>query len=211
MQEYIKIVNIIDKSGSMYNMIDTAIDGFNSFLNEQKTVDGDAVVTTVTFSNLYNKMYDSVDVQDCALLSAANYRPGGTTALYDAIGKTISHEIDLLGNLPNEERPTKTLCVILTDGQENSSVVYKKGAIKEMIGDMKENFKWEFIFLAADENASLTAETIGISKGNSFAFSNSSDGLKDAYDSVSFATSSYRSMKSTKVDNLMDDYRDTKK
>jgi hypothetical protein len=171
------------------------------------------VVSTALFSyhDRYNLLYEDIDVKDCYLLNKENYRPGGSTALYDAIGQTINHEIDKLGNLPVEERPEKILCVILTDGYENDSKKFNKEQIKKLIGEMKEDFKWEFIFLAANEDASLTAETMGISRGNSYAFVNSAEGLKDAYKGVSFATTSYRHSKSVKLDNLMSNYEEEKK
>ncbi len=207
MKNYTKLVNIIDKSGSMDDIIDSAISGFNEFLHDQKKVEGEALVTTVLFSTLYQTLYEDLDIQNCQYLDKNNYVPNGGTSLYDAIGKTINYEIDKLGNLPVDERPEKTLCVILTDGYENSSKSFTKDSIKKLIGEMKEDFKWEFIFLAANEDASTNAESMGISKGNSYAFTNDSDGLKDAYKGVSFASTSYRMSKSVKLDNLMDEYK----
>lgn len=211
MKEYVKIINIIDRSSSMSSMLDVAINGFNAFLEDQKSVDGDALVSTVQFSNLYNVTYENLDIQKCEYFNRNNYRPGGSTALYDAIGKTIEHEVDLLGNLPKGKRPEKTLCVILTDGEENSSRQFSKEKIKELIGEMKEDFNWEFIFLAANEEAAIAAETMGISSGNAYAFTNTSSGLKDAYMGVSHATRSYRNSKSVSMDGLMDDYKEESK
>ena len=212
MKEYVKIVNIIDRSTSMNSMLDTAINGFNEFIQEQQKVEGDALVSTILFSsgiNFYNKLYENRDIKNCELLTRTNYTTGGMTALYDAIGKAIDEEIDQLGNLPKEKRPLKTLCVILTDGYENKSHMFNKDSIREKISEMKEDFNWEFIFLAANEEASLAAEIMGISKGNAYAFTNSSTGLKDAYAAVSHSTRVYRHSKSVSMDGLMDDYRDS--
>ena len=211
MEKYVKIINIIDNSGSMGSMIDTAINGFNEFLIEQQKVEGKALVTTVLFNNKYEKLYDSLDINECYQLNKENYITGGMTALYDAIGKTIQHELDILGNLPKEERPEKYLCVILTDGYENSSKEFDRSKVKSLIDEMKEGFNWEFIFLAANEDASLTAETMGISKGNSYSFTNNADGLRDAYKGVSYAAMSYRSMSFSDTNlDLMDEYRKSK-
>ena len=211
MNNYVKIINIIDKSGSMGSIIDTAISGFNEFLMDQKRVEGRALVSTVLFSDGYYPIYEDMDVQSVEFLNKNNYTTNGSTALYDAIGRTINNEIDKLGNLPMEERPDKILCVILTDGEENHSSKFTKDQIKKLIGEMREDFKWEFIFLAANEQASTTASTLNISASNSYAFANSAGGLKDAYKGVSFAATSYRQSKSVKMDNLMDDYKSTKK
>jgi hypothetical protein len=211
MEKYVKIINIIDKSGSMKSMIDTAINGFNEFLIEQKSVEGKVLVSTILFNSQYQPLYEDLDIQNCQFLDKNNYIPSSMTSLYDAIGKTINNEIDKLGNIPTEERPEKTLCVILTDGFENSSKSFNKSQIKKLIGEMREDFKWEFIFLSADENASLTAETLGVSRGNSYAFVNNADGLNSAYSAVSFASTKYRNSKSVKLDNLMSDYEEEKK
>ena len=213
MKNYVKIINIIDKSGSMKEMLDAAINGYNEFTMDQKRVDGNALTTTVLFSSSsrYNILYEDVNIVDSYLLTKENYVPDGMTALYDAIGNTINREIDKLGDLAPEDRPDKILCVILTDGKENDSKKFNKDQIKKLINEMRDEFKWEFIFLGADENASLTAETMGISRGNSYSFVQGSDGLRDAYAGISYATKSYRMSKSARLDNLMSDYEEEKK
>ena len=211
MENYIKIINIIDKSGSMSSMLNTAITGFNEFLDEQKGLEGDCLVSTILFDNGYHTLYEDMDIKECYHLDRNNYRPAGGTALYDSICITIDKEIDKLGFLPKEERPQKTLCVILTDGYENGSKKYSSVRVKEMITEMREDFNWEFIFLAANEEASFTAQTMGISTSNSYSFTNNSDGLKDAFAAVNYSSTVYRSSTSDVIsDSLMDDYRNNK-
>lgn len=213
MKEYIKIINIIDRSGSMGSMKETALNGFNGFINEQRTIEGDALVSTILFNNQYQVLYNDIDIKECGLLTNENFITTSTTALYDAIGKTIDSEINKLGELSKEERPMKTLCVILTDGYENASHAYSSQKIKEMITEMKKDFNWEFIFLAANEDSALTAKTMGISASNSYAFTNTSAGLTDAFNGINYASKVYRSasVMSQNLDtsSLMDDYRST--
>lgn len=206
MKKYVKIINILDKSGSMGTIIDSAISGFNEFILGQKSVEGEAVVSTIMFSNLYKVLYENIDIKDCNYLDKTNYIPDGNTALYDAIGKTIENEINKLGALPIEERPEKTLCVILTDGEENASRTFNRERIKQMITEMKEDFKWEFVFLGANEEASLTAQAMGISGGNSYAFTADNDGIKDAFASINFSSKVYRMSSSSKMDDVMTEY-----
>jgi hypothetical protein len=205
MKKYIKIINIIDRSGSMEEKKDATIEGFNSFINDQKSIDGNVLVSTVMFSNIYNILFEDVDLYKIDGLNNENYKTGGSTALYDAIGKTIQTEIDKLGKLPLEERPEKTLCVILTDGEENSSHSYNKDQIKNIINEMRTEFNWEFIFLGASEEASTTAEGMGIARGNSMSFSDNSVGVTHAYNSISKATKLYRTVAKASMDNLMND------
>lgn len=61
-----------------------------------------------------------------------------------------------------------------------------------MITEMREEFNWEFIFLAANQDACFAADSIGISKENAMNFDASGDGVTSAYVSISNATKSYR-------------------
>lgn len=210
MKEYVKIINILDRSTSMNSILDSAISGINEFLDEQKELEGDAKVTTVMFGSDNNKLYENVDIKNCLHFDKNIYRTHGMTALYDAIGDTITSEIDYMGNLPKDERPSKTLCIILTDGKENRSRKYSKSKIKEMIEEMKNDFEWEFIFLAANQDASLSAESMGISSGNSYTFNATDSGTKDVFKGMSFATKMYRSASISSNVNLMDEYLKSK-
>lgn len=205
MKNYTKIICILDRSGSMSSIIDDAIGGFNSFLRSQKEVDGDATMTSHLFDTQYDTIYKDVDIQLVKDFNRNTYVPRGGTALYDSIGKTIDDEIEYLSAIPVEERPEKTLCIILTDGEENSSNKYGRELIKEMIDEMRSDFKWEFIFLAANQDASLKAEAMGISKGNSMTFAYSGAGVGSAYATLNNATTMYRSCTVTDTSNLIKD------
>jgi len=196
---YINILCVLDRSGSMCTIIDDAISGFNYFLKEQKMVKGNAKLQTTLFDTEFI-ISELKNINDVDEFTKETYVPRGATALYDAIGITIDNEIDRIANLPKSERPTKTLVVILTDGEENSSRQYYQEFIKRKIDEMRNEFKWEFIFLAANQDAMFSAESIGISKGNSMNFDATSDGIENAYISISKATSQYRSSKNTNYD-----------
>ena len=84
------IVFIGDRSGSMSPIIDDAIGGFNEFLRKQKKLDDDATMTVVLFDDRYELLYNNVDLQKVNKMTRDDWSPRGMTALYDAIGKTIS-------------------------------------------------------------------------------------------------------------------------
>jgi len=199
MEEYINILCVLDRSGSMSTIINDAISGFNYFLKEQKQIEGYCNLQTMLFDTefIVSKLKNIQKVDE---FNKKTYVPRGGTALYDAIGKTIDTELDRLSTLPKGERPTKTLCVILTDGEENSSREYHQDLIKRMINEMREEFNWEFIFLAANQDAMFTADGLGISRGNSMNFDATGDGVTYAYASMSKATSHYRASKETSYD-----------
>lgn len=201
----LKIVNIIDKSGSMICMLESAIKGYNGFI-ESQIHESDTIVSTMLFSSSDNFICvcDNVNIKECDLFNVGNYIPSGGTALLDAIGDVINTEIDWLGTKPLSDRPDKTLCVILTDGEENCSKRYSQEQIKNMISMMKEDFKWEFIFIGANES-SIMAENIGVSNGNTYTITANESGIDDAYQCISFVANTYRS--SDISENLTDMYK----
>lgn len=129
MENYINILCVLDRSGSMGSIIEKAISGFNHFLKEQKMVKGEAKLQTMLFDDEFI-VSELQNIQKVKEFTTKTYQPRGMTALYDAIGKTIDNELERLSMLPKHKRPSKTLCVILTDGYENASREYHQDLIK---------------------------------------------------------------------------------
>jgi len=202
-----KIICILDASGSMCGIINDAIGGFNTFLKEQQEVDGIANIDILLFDTNFKKIVDSKDIRQVKPLTIKEYYPGGGTSLYDAIGMSIDNELDKLAET-QDYRFDKTLVVILTDGEENSSRKYHQGLIKNMITEMEEEFNWDFIFLAANQDAILTADGMGIKAGKSMNWSADAEGVTFAYSSISKATKLYRTTTKTcseSYDNIFKD------
>lgn len=199
-----KIICILDRSGSMSSIIKDAIGGFNTFLEEQQKLDDVAYMDILLFDTQFSKIVDNIDVKNVIPLTSKTYVPRGGTSLYDAIGKTIDSELDFRAESP-ENQFEKTLVVILTDGEENSSQEYKQQQIKLMIEEMENEFKWNFIFLAANQDAVLAASGIGISAGKSMNFAASGEGVTAAYVSMSKATSYYRTTTNINYDNIFEE------
>lgn len=185
-----EIVFIIDKSGSMYNLVDDTIGGFNGFVKSQSAIDGKAVLTTVLFSSDRKKLYDCVDLHAVEPLTAKQYVVGGSTAMLDAIGETIEEVQKRHDDTPEAERPGQVLCVITTDGQENASTKYKKFQVQKMIEHQTKGHGWQFIFLGANMDAVQEAADIGITY--SATYTADSYGTKSVYNAVNIATTSLR-------------------
>ena len=66
-------------------------------------------------------------------------------------------------NMPEEERPSSVLCVIITDGMENASKQFTARDVKNRIEHQKTKYNWEFVYLAADPDAFAAGEALGIS------------------------------------------------
>ena len=157
-----ELVFILDKSGSMSGLEKDTIGGFNTMLEQQRKVDGECVITTVLFDNRYELLHDRIDIRAVQPITGKEYFVGGSTALLDAIGKTIHKIGSVQKNTTEEYRAEKVMFVIITDGEENASRHYSSAQIRQMIQHQKERYGWEFIFLGANIDAVETAGRFGI-------------------------------------------------
>lgn len=193
------IIAIIDQSTSMSSVASQAIEGFNAFLDTQKKLKDKATMNVVLFSN-YNKitpLYEDriLDVQDVQELSHITYRPNGCTALNDAIVQSMTSFKLKENQMKPSQRPDKVLVIIVTDGEENDSREYPKSRVDEVkaLITKRKSENWQFMFLCSTEDAALTGEALGVSKGNVFQYTNDAVGNAVMFDTMSMATASYRS------------------
>ena len=188
-----EIVCVIDRSGSMASISQDAIGGFNTFLAEQKKVPGEATLTYVQFDTDYEVVHENKPLNDVPDIDSKTYVPRGATALLDAIGKTIESVGKRLSGLAESLRPDKVIFVILTDGEENSSHEYSKAKIKEMITHQKDVYQWEFIFLAANQDAFAEGVKLGIDIKDTSNFAATGKGVRQAYGIATASAAAYRS------------------
>lgn len=190
-EKVVEIVVILDRSGSMSSIKKDAIGGFNEFLRQQKALPGKARMTLVQFDDQYEVTFKSVPLEEVRELTEQTFIPRGMTALSDAIGRTIN--IIGEGNSACCEccRP-KTIVAILTDGQENSSRKFTTHQINDMISHKREYYNWEFIFLAANQDAFAVGGSYGISPSYTWAYTADSIGTRQAFSSMNISTSALR-------------------
>lgn len=193
MRKYVNIICILDMSGSMGSIIESARNGFNNFLNDQKSDGKKKKMTLLFFDDNFYMPYENINIKKVKEVTRETYFANGGTALYDAIGFSIDNFIDNLATLPLEKRPEKTLFVILTDGEENQSSVYHRELIKSMVTEMREEYNAEFIYLGANQDACFTASSLGISSSNAYNYAATSSGIENAYVTMSSAVSYYAS------------------
>ena len=186
-QQLTEIVFILDASGSMHGLEEDTIGGFNSILDKQKKLDGDAFVSTVLFDNESKVVHDRKAIRDIAPMTDRDYSVGGCTALLDAIGGAIHHIGNVHKYAREEDRPRKTLFVIITDGEENDSREYSYANVKHMISRQQAKYGWEFMFLGANIDAAKEAARYGIKKKMAVNFVCDRQGTALNYASVSDA------------------------
>lgn len=190
---YTHISLVLDRSGSMESMRDDAIGGFNTFLKDQQAVPGTATLTLVQFDDRYEKQVDAAPLAGVKPLDATTFVPRGSTALLDAIGRTINETGARLATMPEAERPEKVLFVTLTDGMENASRVFSRSQIFDKITHQRDVYDWEFVFLAANQDAIEAGAAMGFAADASATYAGSGKGQRQAMQAVSQATAKYRS------------------
>ena len=182
-----ELLMILDMFGSMYSLRDDTIGGYNSLIEEQKKEEGSAIVTTVLFNDGYSVVHDRVDINDVKPMTSADYVPQGTTAMLDAVGKAITSIGQKLSEMPEEQRPSKVMVTIITDGYENASREYSWDVIKAMIKEQREKYSWIFTFIGADIDTMAVSNNLGIDSRLSKSYTKSVDGSNSVYKSVSKA------------------------
>ena len=191
-EDLTELVFILDKSGSMCGLEADTIGGFNAMIEKQKNGEGQALVSTVLFSDESRVIHDRVPIDKVRKLTSRQYSVGGSTALLDAVGEAIHHVGNIHKYARKEDVPGKTLFVITTDGMENSSYKYSYKDIKRMIKRQKERYHWEFLFLGANIDAAEMADSIGIDKNCAANYNCDSEGTALNYKVLEEAVSHVR-------------------
>lgn len=186
-KDYTHIAIVLDRSGSMASCADDTIGGFNTFIEEQKNGQGEASLTLCQFDTVYETVHDAIALKDVPPLK---FEPRGSTALLDAIGRTINDTGAWLKGKPEEERPERVVFVILTDGHENASHEFTRPQIKEMIQRQEGSYKWQFVFLGANQDAIATGADMGIPMSSTLTYDTKN--TRQAFHTVSASLSRTR-------------------
>ncbi|MBR6309306.1 MAG: hypothetical protein IKR39_11950 [Lachnospiraceae bacterium] len=192
-----ELVFILDRSGSMSGLEADTIGGFNSMIKKQQKEDGEALVSTVLFDDKCDVLHDRVEISKIKNMTEDDYFVRGCTALLDAVGGAIHHIGNIHKYAREEDRPSKTLFIITTDGLENASKRYSFEDVKQMIERQKEKYNWEFLFLGANIDAIEVARNMGIRKDRAANFMSDSVGTAVNYSVLDKAISRARKCKTS--------------
>ena len=195
-----ELVFILDRSGSMYGLEKDTIGGFNSMLAQQKQTPGETLVSTVLFDHESVVLHDRVPLDKVPMMTREEYTVRGSTALLDAVGGAIHH----IGNVHKyarpEDRPSRTLFIITTDGLENASRTYSYEKVKHMIQRQEKRFGWEFLFLGANIDAAAEGARLGIDADRTATYNCDAEGTALNYASISAVIGEVRCGKKVSAD-----------
>lgn len=164
---------IADRSGSMSGIARDMNGGISTLLAEQSRIPGALAVDIWTFDDKVEHPFDWVRPDD---VKADIIVPRGRTALNDAVGQAIVSIGERLASMDEDDRPSKVIVCIVTDGAENASTEYTLDRVRELVKTQTEQYGWEFMYLAANVDAFATGGAYGFAKGSTMSYGATSAG-----------------------------------
>ena len=159
---------LLDRSGSMQSIKTDTEGGFAAFVEEQKKAPGECRVTLAQFDNEYDVVYADRPLADVPPL---DLQPRGSTALLDAMGRTITDAGTRLAALPEDQRPGTVIVAIMTDGHENASQEWTRPAIKALVTQQSTQFAWQVMYMGADQDAIEVGAGLGVDRDLAVTYS----------------------------------------
>lgn len=128
---------LLDRSGSMGTMWAEALSSINAYVEE---LPAGTNVHMAVFDHDY-KVLRNTTSDKWKALTDEDAKPRGNTRLFDSAARIMHRAID--------DNAKRTVVVVMTDGEENSSQHFKQAYVKSL-ANMFEDKKWELIFLGAN-------------------------------------------------------------
>lgn len=178
MSKTIDLICILDKSGSMRSLAEKVRENFNTLVQEYQSSENNVKLTLVTFDSTSTTIIDREAIDEVKPITEEDYKPLGTTAMLDAIGKTI------IGFDKINKR--EVIVMIHTDGAENSSTIFNLDSIKYII-EVQQERGWDFHFAGANIDAVGIASRLSIGPENTISFKSTPDGMDQLYTKSSIA------------------------
>lgn len=189
MSEFTDITVLLDRSGSMSSIKDAMESAFKEFLIQHRKVPTTRL-TLIQFDsdNDQEVVFEDKPVQEAPGMELV---PRGGTPLVDAFVKAIDRTGRRLADLPERDRPDQVLFVVITDGQENASRTYKRKDVFDRVSKQRNDYKWQFIYLGANQDAIAEAATYGIGAGQTITWNPTLAGTQHVNSSMRRITSNY--------------------
>ena len=189
------LVVILDDSGSMGEMGKEPLETLNEFIKNQQAGGGcNTTFSLWMFNSTVRKIIDDVKLSDVEPLT--EYTPQSMTALNDAIGSAIFCKL-------SKPKSDNVICLVITDGLENSSSLYTKSGIRDMIKTCEEKKKWKFIFMGANQNVFKEGGNMGFNIERCASYDQKTPGnLRRTSNEVSEHVMQYRTCSLKKSENI---------
>lgn len=191
------IALILDRSGSIGSCLGAMQTALDEFIGVQKKEPGECEFALFQFNDSYEQVYRG------PIDGAPEHKivPRGTTALHDAMGRTILSIGEELGKRPESERPNKVIVCTITDAYDNVSREFTKSDVRALVTRQREKYQWNFVFLGANQDAVLTGMEYNIPVGSTMTYAASAGGIRGMSMSLNSYVSEARSSNSAEAMN----------
>jgi hypothetical protein len=186
---------IVDRSGSMASMWSDTVGGFQTFLDEQKALEGKARFSLRVFDDQHDLVYENVKRAEATGIPD-HIGPRNMTALLDAIG---THVTQLRAWLKDNPNFTQVVVVIMTDGVENASREFDLDQVRKMLAEAEAD-GWKFIFMGANIDAFGEANKLGLKGSTNVQYDPHTVGA--TYAAASATSSALRTMGHAPAEDL---------
>ncbi len=189
------VIFILDKSGSMTSCWDATISGFNEYLKNLEKEKNKISLSLTLFNTQVESRFVDEKLEKVKKLDKITYVPDGFTALYDAVYRTISEVEEKAKNAG------KFLCIIMTDGEENSSKEYTDKDLNRKIKELEKLGNWNFVFMGANQDSWVTGQKMGLNVNNVADYNQTDRGISHAFNLMACKTMSFACSNETSVTN----------
>ena len=151
---------VLDRSGSMAELTDDTLGGFNTWLRAAKAAakgKPDTFLTLHLFDDQHEYPYLDTPLGKVKPLTGAIYFARGTTALRDAFGAEILRLDRLVG------KHDRALVLVITDGYENASTEVTHAQLRRAIQKHEKRPNWTFQYIGANQDAFAVGQDMGMS------------------------------------------------
>lgn len=183
-QKYIDITLIIDRSFSMITLGKGVESSIIEFIETQKknSVSENTYIHIVSFDDVKDTVIENILLKDIDIskIDYAKIEPRGSTRLID----TVMEEIKKQENRVIGKDATCILAVV-TDGQDNMSKKYSSMDLKEKIKTCEKNNKFTAFFLASNQDAITSGNSIGFDKKRCITYGHNPENIQTTMRSLS--------------------------
>lgn len=154
---------IVDASGSMTSIYRQALAGVNNTIGtisdtKRDMPEQEQFLTLLSFANGGEDLqyiYNVREIERVKKITANDYQLRGMTALYDAIGDSVTSLRKVM------QRGDRALVTIITDGYENDSQRWDEQKVKALIEELRKQ-DWVFTYIGANQDAEEESARVGI-------------------------------------------------
>lgn len=151
LEKIIELVFLIDISESMKNDGDNIAPCYNTTIFSERFRKNATLVSAVAFNEYEHFGCDRIPIRDAGMINPKKLYFSGKTAFLDVLQNNINRYEIIHKYAREDDKPNKTIFVIISDGIDDASYKYSAKEISNLI-ERKKKEGWEFIFIGANRN-----------------------------------------------------------